>query len=254
MQDQMSELGVAMGHITDSNNRISELSNIINEIADKTAIIDDIVFQTKLLSFNASVEAERAGEHGRGFAVVAQAVGNLAQMSGKAALEIADIVKTCTVEASTILNENKQRVDSGNRIVSEAQKQATLISEGAVQLYNASQEQFIGVKEINDSISAISNATSESSRLTHNNSKAGQELKTESKILNSNVSLLNRFLNLDEEAVALSFSEPVDSESIERESSINTNVISINSVRPQNDQNLSDYSEINDKDIKWESL
>ena len=67
--------------------------SIIQEIEDKTKAIDEIVFQTKLLSFNASVEAERAGEHGRGFSVVAQEVGNLAQLSGKSAAEINEILK-----------------------------------------------------------------------------------------------------------------------------------------------------------------
>ena len=93
VNEQMNDLKVAMKEIEESNVHIEELSEVIGEIASKTKIIDDIVFQTKLLSFNASVEAERAGEHGRGFAVVAQEVGNLAQMSGKAALEISQIVK-----------------------------------------------------------------------------------------------------------------------------------------------------------------
>ena len=74
----MQELIKAIGEILASNEQIKELVKVIGEIGDKTAVIDEIVFQTKLLSFNASVEAERAGEHGRGFAVVAQEVGNLA--------------------------------------------------------------------------------------------------------------------------------------------------------------------------------
>ena len=148
MQEQMNELDQAMVQITESNKKIEQLTTIIQEIEEKTAIIDDIVFQTKLLSFNASVEAERAGEHGRGFAVVAQEVGNLAKMSGSAALEIANIVKDSTQKAAVISSENKKKVELGNDIVKETQKQAALISAGAAGLSNASNEQSIGIGEI----------------------------------------------------------------------------------------------------------
>ena len=74
--------------------KMQEVASIINQISEKTKVINDIVFQTKLLSFNASVEAARAGDAGKGFAVVAEEVGNLAQMSGGASVEISTIVTT----------------------------------------------------------------------------------------------------------------------------------------------------------------
>src|SRR5690606_3309812 len=90
--EAMKKLIEAFGKIKESNNlmfsqienynqQLSEIVNSIQEIESKTQIINDIVFQTKLLSFNASVESARAGEHGKGFAVVAEEVGNLASMS-----------------------------------------------------------------------------------------------------------------------------------------------------------------------------
>ena len=108
VRDQMGTLTEAMKEINESNKQIENLAKVINEIGEKTSVIDEIVFQTKLLSFNASVEAERAGEHGRGFAVVAQEVGSLAQMSGKAALEISQIVKESTYQANAIVKENAE--------------------------------------------------------------------------------------------------------------------------------------------------
>lgn len=72
--------------------KMKTVASIINQISEKTKIINDIVFQTKLLSFNASVEAARAGDAGKGFAVVAEEVGKLAQMSGSASIEISTIV------------------------------------------------------------------------------------------------------------------------------------------------------------------
>ena len=199
MQEQMQELGGAMDEITESNNKIEHLSEIINEIAEKTAIIDDIVFQTKLLSFNASVEAERAGEHGRGFAVVAQEVGNLAQMSGKAALEIAELVRDSTSKAVSVAKENKSRVEQGSKIVNATQKQAKSISEGAVALYNASNEQSVGITEVNTAIGIINKTTIESSAISDENSRAGNDLLEQADSLNSFVEKLNSFLQGIEE-------------------------------------------------------
>ena len=48
--------------INQSNVKLQEINTIISNISSKTAVINDIVFQTKLLSFNASVEAARAGD------------------------------------------------------------------------------------------------------------------------------------------------------------------------------------------------
>lgn len=118
--DSMANLMKSMDNILASNEKIEDFVKIIGDIGEKTKVMDEIVFQTKLLSFNASVEAERAGEHGRGFAVVAQEVGNLAKMSGAAANEIAQIVKKSIEGANTITNENKKRVQEGNNYAAKA--------------------------------------------------------------------------------------------------------------------------------------
>lgn len=94
---------------------IYELSNTllkIQEIADKTKVINEIVFQTKLLSFNASVEAARAGIHGKGFAVVAEEIGKLAEMSGKSSIEISQIVEQSVEYVNVALEKTKNKVSN----------------------------------------------------------------------------------------------------------------------------------------------
>lgn len=71
---------------------ITDLVNFVEEVSSKSKVIHDIAFKTKVLSFNASVEAERAGARGRGFSIVAQEMKRLAEISGKAAEEIASLV------------------------------------------------------------------------------------------------------------------------------------------------------------------
>ena len=73
-------------------------------------MINDIVLKTQLLSFNASIEAARAGQHGRGFAVVAEEVGNLAQLSGGAATEIHTLLQGSLTQVDDIINSTKSLV------------------------------------------------------------------------------------------------------------------------------------------------
>ncbi|MGE0526529.1 MAG: methyl-accepting chemotaxis protein, partial [Bdellovibrionales bacterium] len=77
----MARMETAMIAIEQANSQLQSFEEIIRSIREKTQVINDIVFKTQLLSFNASIEAARAGQYGRGFAVVAEEVGKLAQLS-----------------------------------------------------------------------------------------------------------------------------------------------------------------------------
>lgn len=166
--DSMSELQDSMNQIAEANARVEVLAKLIEQIGEKTELIDEIVFQTRLLSFNASVEAERAGEHGRGFAVVAQEVGNLAQMSGKSASEISQIVKNSIKEAQEVVQFNRAKVMLGVTLCKKTADQLSDIEgvskeilAGAEHILRTSEEQNSGIQQINQSIQLISQATQE---------------------------------------------------------------------------------------------
>lgn len=192
--ESMEGLQRAMHEILESNNKIEHLVKVIGEIGEKTKVMDEIVFQTKLLSFNASVEAERAGEHGRGFAVVAQEVGNLAQMSGKAAQEIAQILSTSIKEAETITTENKRKVETGHNLVSETAKSlreiatsASRVAEGSSQVLTASEQQATGIKQINSAMSILDKSTQENAATAEETASTSEELNTQADSLNTMV-------------------------------------------------------------------
>lgn len=71
---------------------IADVSATLRQVADASQVINKIAFQTRIVAFNASVEAVRAGDAGRGFGVVAQAVKDLAQMVADSSHEIATVV------------------------------------------------------------------------------------------------------------------------------------------------------------------
>lgn len=168
--------------ISENNKEIEDIVKLISEIGNKTKVINDIVFQTKLLSFNASVEAARAGENGKGFAVVAEEVGNLAAMSGAAAVEISSmleasiqkveyIVQNSKDKIGKLMNEGKQNVDSGRNIakecglvLSEIVTSVALVTNAVSEISTASQEQSQGVSEVTKAISQLDQVTQENSK------------------------------------------------------------------------------------------
>ena len=97
-------------------NDIKEKSNKISKIIKA---IDDIAFQTNILSLNASVEAARAGQAGKGFAVVAGEVRNLAQKSSEEAKNIFELISH-TVKAIDNGFEKAQSAASSSELSSQA--------------------------------------------------------------------------------------------------------------------------------------
>jgi len=139
---------VEMVKMSDS---MSELKNSSNEIAKIIKVIDEIAFQTNILSLNAAVEAARAGDAGKGFAVVAEEVRNLAQRSAQAAKDTAVII-----ESNIDLSDNSVNIanivrESVESIGEQASKVSGLLDEISV----ATNEQAQGIEQINKAVSQM---------------------------------------------------------------------------------------------------
>ncbi len=198
----VSQLIDSMRDVMHSNDEIQELVKVIGAIGEKTQVIDEIVFQTKLLSFNASVEAERAGEHGRGFAVVAQEVGNLAQLSGKAAVEISDIVKSSILSAESITKRNKEKVLVGNKLVEDVASildrvadKSHISSVSIGQIYSASKEQSLGLQQINTAVTTLDRNMHANTDVAKITAEVSGEVNTQAKNLTRIVNSLLRIFS-----------------------------------------------------------
>ncbi|MBK6547427.1 MAG: chemotaxis protein [Arcobacter sp.] len=151
--------GQAMANQTTT--AMDEINTQVNLVNEAIGVIDNIAFQTNILSLNAAVEAATAGEAGKGFAVVAGEVRNLATRSAEAAKEIKAIVERATVKANEGKNIATNMIDGYKNLNSNISSTMNLISD----IENASKEQLLGIEQINDAVNQLDQQTQQNAMI-----------------------------------------------------------------------------------------
>ncbi|MDC8758369.1 methyl-accepting chemotaxis protein [Janthinobacterium fluminis] len=158
---------------------MGEINDSSRKIVDIIGVIDGIAFQTNILALNAAVEAARAGEQGRGFAVVASEVRNLAQRSAVAAKEIKGLI-----DASV------EKVNLGNKLAGQAGKamgdivaSISGVTSIMADILMASQEQTVGIEQVNEAIIQMDHMTQQNSALVEQAAAASESLKEQAQLL-----------------------------------------------------------------------
>jgi methyl-accepting chemotaxis protein len=152
---------------------MEDINHEVMAINEAIKVIDQIAFQTNILSLNAAVEAATAGEAGKGFAVVAGEVRNLANRSADAANEIKALVESAASKANDGKNISDEMIKGYQTLNTHINETIRLIED----VSNASKEQMQGIEQINDAVTILDRVTQENASEANNVSNIASEVR-----------------------------------------------------------------------------
>jgi len=154
-------------------NSMDSINHEVSAIDSAIVVIDQIAFQTNILSLNAAVEAATAGEAGKGFAVVAQEVRSLATRSAEAAKEIKNIVQSAKEKANSGKQIAQNMIDGYMTLNQNIESQIKLIS----LVSGASLEQKQAIEQINDAVNELDKTTQQNASAASQISSQSQNIQ-----------------------------------------------------------------------------
>ena len=173
-QQELSDMENVMRQLSEATTSISSKLGVMNKkagnINNVVVTITKVADQTSLLSLNAAIEAEKAGEYGAGFAVVAREIRRLANQTAVATLEIEQIVK----DMQSAVTVGVMEMDKFNKSVGDSVAQVSKISDQVAKVIHQVQSlppQFErvsqGMEEQSEGAQQISEAMGQLSQASH---------------------------------------------------------------------------------------
>jgi methyl-accepting chemotaxis protein len=167
----------AMGAITESSKKVSDIISVIEQIA----------FQTNMLALNAAVEAARAGDQGRGFAVVAAEVRNLAQRSASAAKEIKSLIQ----DSQDKVHQGAALVNQSGLTLQDIVTSVKRVSDIVEEIKAASEEQAEGIDQINSAVAQMDKGTQQNAAMVQEGTAAAESVTEQAKTMTALVERFN---------------------------------------------------------------
>jgi methyl-accepting chemotaxis protein WspA len=171
-QAGLARMKITVQQIVDASGSINDRLAVLNEKAGSigalVTTITKVADQTNLLSLNAAIEAEKAGEYGRGFAVVATEIRRLADQTAVSTSDIEQTVKEMqSAVAAGVMGMDKfsEEVRRGVDVVQQVSEELSQIIQQVQTLTpnfesvsEGMQSQSLGAQQISDSLSQLSEA------------------------------------------------------------------------------------------------
>jgi methyl-accepting chemotaxis protein len=197
VDDTLGKMRAIAHSVGETAKKVQSLGKGSDQIGEIIGVIDDIADQTNLLALNAAIEAARAGEQGRGFAVVADEVRKLAERTGKATKEIAQMIKGIqseTKNAVGAMEEGMVQVEEGvkstvqaGRSLQEIIRMSEQVGDMILQIATAATEQSSTTEQINVNVEQIATISQESASASQHTSKSVLELSSVAQELHSQI-------------------------------------------------------------------
>lgn len=171
------------GHMEQLTKAMDDIDSASAQITNITKVIEDIAFQTNILSLNAAIEAARAGDAGKGFAVVADQVRNLAAQSAEAAKQTVELIQHSTetvAEGSKITAQTAQ-------ILREVMEKAMKVNESILKIEQASSEQAIAIEQIKQGLIQVTAVVQTNAATAEENSATSEEMSAQAATLQEEV-------------------------------------------------------------------
>jgi methyl-accepting chemotaxis protein/methyl-accepting chemotaxis protein-1 (serine sensor receptor) len=185
----LTEANLKLEHMLVSMRDISSSSEKISKII---RVIDEIAFQTNILSLNAAVEAARAGEAGMGFAVVADEVRNLAQRCSQAARDTSGLIEESIQHSKT----GRIRLDEVAGAMRQVTDSAVHVQRLSNEVNAGSEEQARAIEQISKAILQIQQVTQQTAASAEEGASAGSQMSSEAENLQSTVHRMRAMLGM----------------------------------------------------------
>lgn len=170
-------------HMEQLTGAMADIGSASNEIANITKVIEDIAFQTNILSLNAAIEAARAGNAGKGFAVVADEVRNLAAKSAEAAKQTGELIQS---SVATVIKGREITAETA-RILQDVGAKTVKVTESFSKIEQASSEQVSAIEQIKEGLSQVSAVVQNNAATAEENSATSEEMSAQAATLREEV-------------------------------------------------------------------